>query len=561
MKRIGLNSRAAGAILLAFVLGFHSVAAEPQHGAVATVQALATDAAVAAMKHGGNAIDGTIAAALTLGVVDGFNSGIGGGCFMLVRRADGSVVAIDGRETAPQAGSRDMFLRNGQAETKLSQTGPLASGVPGSLAAYDYAARQFGKLPLRQHLLAAAKIAADGFVIDPNYARRIEATAAELKQFPASREIFLHADGTARRSGETLVQVDLAKTYRAVAEHGVDWFYRGAYADATADWMKKNGGLLTRADFEKYEVRIREPVRTTYRGHEIVGFPPPSSGGVHVAQILNILEQFDLKSMGRDSADFIHVITEAMKLAFADRAFWLGDPDFVPVPRGLVNKDYARQLAKTIRMDRAAAPPRHGEPARPQDDVFGKHTTHFSISDGEGNWVACTATVNTTFGSKVVIPGTGVVLNNQMDDFSLQPGVANYFGLIGGEQNAIAPGKRPLSSMSPTIVLLEGKPILSVGAAGGPTIISQVVLAVINVVDFKMDLKSALARPRFHHQWSPDELKLEKTIAEKVQRDLEKRGHKIVRVDSLASTQAVEKHSMEFSAEHEPRGHGKATVW
>ncbi|HEY2953130.1 MAG TPA: gamma-glutamyltransferase [Verrucomicrobiae bacterium] len=539
-----------------------SAPAEGRQGVAATIQPLATDAAIEAMKSGGNAIDAAVAAALTLGVVDGHNSGIGGGCFLLLRLADGSFAAIDGRETAPGAARRDMFLRDGKADPQLSQTGALASGVPGSLAAYDLAIRRYGKLPLKQHLLAAARIAEEGFRLDRAYAGRLAATAGELKQFEASRAVFLREDGSACKAGEVFKLPDLAKSYRAMSEQGVQWFYRGPFAQALEQWMMRHDGALTAEDFWKYEVKLREPVTNTYRGFQIIGFPPPSSGGVHVAQILNILENFDLKAMGANSPDFIHVVTEAMKLAFADRAHWLGDPDFAAVPRGLVSKEYAARLAKQIRLDRATPVPRHGTPADAGQNVFGKHTTHFSTADADGNWVACTATINTSFGSKVVIPGTGVVLNNQMDDFS-QPGATNFFGLVGAEANAIAPGKRPLSSMSPTIVLKDGRPVLSVGAAGGPTIISQTVLAILHTIDFGMSVEAALAQPRFHHQWNPDELKIERKAGAATLRELEKRGHKVAPVDSLGAAQAVawEANKKTFVGAADPRSEGRAGAW
>src|SRR5437667_5715804 len=527
---------------------------------VATVHPLATDAAVETFRKGGNAIDAAVAAALTLGIVDGQNSGIGGGCFMLIRLADGRFVAIDGRDTAPTGATRDMFVRDGKADPELSLTGPLAAGVPGALAAYDEALRRYGKLPLKELLLAAAKIAEHCFAINRHYAERLAASAKELKMFEASRAAFL-PDGVGKEAGAILRLPDLAKTYRAIAEAGPDWFYRGPFATATADWMKNNGGRLAVEDFRGYQAKLRESVFTTYRGCQLVGFPPPSSGGVHVAQILNVLENLDLKTMGPGSADSIHMVTEAMKLAFADRAYWLGDPDFAKVPRGLVAKDYAAKLAGRIRKDRVAVVPQHGTPD--SEDVFEKHTTHFSTADAEGNWVACTATINTSFGCKVVVPGTGVVLNNQMDDFSAQPGATNYFGLVGGEANAIAPGKRPLSSMCPTIVLKDGKPILSVGAAGGPTIISQTVLAIINTIDFAMNPATALAQPRFHHQWRPDELIVEKRIGEDALRQLEKRGHQLKRTDSLGAAQAVGVSSTGhgFLGAHDPRVEGKAAGW
>jgi gamma-glutamyltranspeptidase/glutathione hydrolase len=536
--------------------------AQTGRGIVATVHPLATDAAVETLKQGGNAIDAAVAAALTLGIVDGQNSGIGGGCFMLIRLADGKFVAIDGRETAPAAATRDMFVRGDKADPELSLTGPLAAGVPGALAAYDYALRRYGRLSLKALLPGGAKIAEHGFPVSRHYAQRLAASAKELNLFEASRTAFL-PDGVPKEAGAILRLPDLAKTYRAIADNSPDWFYRGPFAAATADWMKNNGGRLTVEDFREYQAKLREPVFTSYRGFQVAGFPPPSSGGVHVAQILNIMENFNLKTMGPGSADFIHLVTEAMKLAFADRAYWLGDPDFAKVPRNLVAKGYAAKLAKQIRMDRAAVVPQHGTPESATEDVFQKHTTHFSTADAEGNWVACTATVNTSFGCKVVVPGTGVVLNNQMDDFSAQPGATNYFGLVGAEANAIAPGKRPLSSMSPTIVLKDGKPILSVGAAGGPTIISQTVLAIIHTIDFGMDPATALAQPRFHHQWKPDELIVEKGIGEEVLGQLEKRGHKLKRTDSLGAAQAVgaSSTSQGFLGAHDPRVEGKAAGW
>lgn len=510
-----------------------------EHGMLATVHPLATRAGVDAFRRGGNAVDAAVAAALTLGVVDGHNSGIGGGCFLLIRLADGRLVAIDGRETAPAASTRDMYIRDGKADTALSQTGALASATPGALAAYEHAVRNFGKRPLKEQLLAAADLAEKGFPIDSTYASRLKAAATNLARFPASREIFLKADGAPYREGEVLKQADLARSYRAIAGEGTKWFYDGPFARATGDWMAANGGRLAAADFRQYRIELREPILSTYRGYRIASFPPASSGGVHVAQLLNILETRDVKAMGANSVDCIHFVAEAMKLAFADRAFWLGDSAFAKVPRGLVSKEYAKALAGKIRMDRATVVEGHGTPERAQDDVFGKHTTHFSAADAEGNWVACTATVNTGFGSKVVVPGTGILLNNQMDDFALQPGVANHFGLVGGDANAVAPGKRPLSSMSPTIVFRGEEPILAVGAAGGPTIISQTLLAIVSVIDFGMDVPAAVGAPRFHHQWSPDELKIENTFGETVLKGIGERGQKLAPIRAFGACNAV----------------------
>jgi gamma-glutamyltranspeptidase/glutathione hydrolase len=372
--------------------------------------------------------------------------------------------------------------------------------------------------------------------------------------------LLFHEDGMPLTEGETLKQPDLAISLRALAEQGPDWFYRGAYAAKVAEWMKANGGIITAKDFASYHIALREPVRGTYRGAEIVSFPPPSSGGVHVLEILNILETFELPKL--DEPTRVHVIAEAMKLVFADRAHWLGDPDFAPVPRGLLSKEYAKSLAGRIKLDSVLAVPIHGEPPDATTDIFGKkHTTHFSVADAEGNWVACTQTVNTSFGSKVIVPGTGIFLNDQMDDFSAQPGVPNAFGLVGAEANAIGPRKRPLSSMSPTIVLRDGRPILAVGAAGGPTIISQTVLNLIGVLDLGLSLDAALAQPRFHHQWQPDALRLEARSSDAVREFLTKLGHPLDPATNIGASNGVAWSDGIFTAASEPRLPSEAAAW
>jgi len=529
-------------------------------GAVATVDPIATDAAIHALKNGGNAFDAAVSAGLTLGVVNGYNSGIGGGCFVVARLANGKVMTLNGREQAPAKAHRDMYLRNGKADTNLSQTGALAIGVPGALKAYAELSRNHGKLPFSVHLENAAKIAEDGFKIPTAYAGRIRVKVRDIRKFPAAAKILLDQNGNPKRAGQILKQADLANTYRQVAKHGTDWFYKGPFAEKTAAWMKSNGGIMSVGDFARYHTTDLDPVRTTYRGYTILGMPPPSSGGVHVAQILNMLEGYDLRKIDPKSADFYHLITESMKLAFADRAHWLGDPAFTKVPKGLVDKGYAKELAERIDLKKASTVKTYGNPPRSNEDVFSKHTTHFSCADSEGNWVAITATINTSFGSKVVIPGTGVIMNNEMDDFAAAPGVPNAFGLLGTEANSVAPGKRPLSSMSPTIVLKDNKPILAVGAAGGPTIITQTLLALIHTLDYGLPVKEALAQPHFHHQWKPDSIRIERKAGEDVLKDLKQRGHQLKVYSSMGATQAVGFFNGQFQSAHDPRLKGKATV-
>ena len=562
------TAAAAATLPLAGFSAAHSAAAESanigraKRAMVATVHPLATDAGVNALKRGGNAIDAAIAAAITLGVVDQHNSGLGGGCFILLRTADGNHVGIDGRETAPAKATRDMYLQNGKPQPTLSQTGPLAVATPGALAAYDETLRYHGRLKLAELLLPAAEIAEAGFPLDRIYAGNIRSTRDSLAKFEAGRKLLLADDGSPLPEATVVKQPDLAQILRAIAKYGTRWFYRGEFAQMVGRWMSDNGGILSAEDFAGYRCRIRAPIATSYRGHDLLGFPPPSSGGIHVAQILNILCHFDLDATyHRDRVEFIHIVAEAMKLAFADRAHWLGDPDFAKVPRGLADEKYAAELAARIDRDKATPVPQHNLPPDWETNTFGKHTTHIAAADVDGNWAAITQTINTSFGSKVMVPGTGVFLNNEMDDFSIFPGQPNAFGLVGSESNAIAPFKRPLSSMSPTIVLdREGQPLMTLGAAGGPTIITQVVHALIRLLDVILPLEGALSLPRFHHQWSPDELRIEEGLDENSRQGLQQRGHQLKVVPRMGVTQLVrwEPLTKEFVGACDPRVPGKA---
>jgi len=527
-------------------------------GFVASVQPLATQAGLDALRAGGNAIDAAAAVALTLGVVDGHNSGIGGGCFFLARLADGTFIALDGRETAPAKATRDMYLKDGQVVSELSKTGPLASATPGALAVYDEAVRRHGKLSFVKAFSAGIHHADQGFPIDRVYAKKLAGQVTNLALFPSSKAIFLKPDGSPYLEGETIVQKDLAESYRQMAKNGTAWFYQKTFPETVGKYMKANGGILSAKDFQEYRIQKRTPLTSSYRGWTILGFPPPSSGGVHVAQMLNILEAIESKVPKSGTPEFIHRMTEVMKLAFADRAYWLGDPAFANVPRGLTNAVYAKELAAKIDSKKATSV-EHGTPPDWQNNCFDKHTTHFSVADTEGNWVSCTATINTAFGSKVVIPGTGILLNNQMDDFAVAPGVPNHFKLVGGEANAISPGKRPLSSMSPTLVMKDDHVVMAIGAAGGPTIISQVLLGLTYALDSKMKPAEVVSHPRFHHQWSPDQIRMEKSIPAETREKLKTMGHTIDEAEDFGTSQILIQNSDgSFSGATDPRCVGQA---
>ena len=520
------------------------------HGAVASVNPLATQVGLDVFARGGNALDAAAAVAFALGVVDSHNSGIGGGCFILVHTASGETYAFDGREMAPGGATRDMFIQNGEAVSDLSKTGALAIGVPGSVAALFQMQKRGGKLRFKDVLLPSATLAEQGFPIDKVLAVRLAKTAPKLAQFPPSAAIFMPS-GKALAEGDLLVQKDLAHTYRLLAKHGPKYFYQGEFAQRVHAWMSKHGGIVTQKDFANYAVIERAPIQTDAGPFTVLGFPPPSSGGVHVAQILAMLDANDVSSM--KEADRYHYIIEANKLAFADRAEWLGDSDFVSVPRGLIDPKYMQKRGAEIHATKATGDVRFGLPPSYKTDIFSKHTTHVATADTAGNWVAITTTLNTSFGSKVTIPGTGVLMNNQMDDFSAQPGVPNAFGLVGAEANAVAPGKRPLSSMSPTIVMRDGKPVMTLGAAGGPTIISQVSQTIFNHLFLKKPLSQAMSAPRVHHQWKPNMVFIDKFASEGLHSELEARGHILKVWPAFGATQAISLDKGKLVAESEPR--------
>ncbi|KAB8312411.1 gamma-glutamyltransferase [Erwinia endophytica] len=517
---------------------FHPVT--EQHGMVASVDATATQVGVDILKQGGNAVDAAVAVGYALAVTHPQAGNLGGGGFMLIRTAAGHTTAIDFREMAPTRASRDMFLdAQGNADSKKSLTSPLASGVPGTVAGFALANKEYGTLPLRQLIAPAIKLARDGIVVNESLANDLQVYGKEvLLSHPNSKAIFYKADGTPYLRGEKLVQRNLAHSLELIAQRGPDAFYKGPIADQIAKEMAAHGGLIDQADLASYKAVERKPVSGSYRGYEVYSMPPPSSGGIHIVQILNILENFDLAKMGFGSADAMQVMAEAEKYAYADRSEYLGDPDFIQVPTSaLTSKAYAKSLAQQIDLNKA----------RPSTDIKpGKlapyesnQTTHFSVVDGQGNAVAVTYTLNTNFGSGIVAGDSGILMNNEMDDFSAKPGTPNVYGLVGGEANAVQPYKRPLSSMSPTIVVKDGKTWLVTGSPGGSRIITTVLQMIVNSIDFGMNVAEASAAPRFHHQWLPDQLRVEKGFSPDTLKLLTMKGQHVKVLPAMGSTQSI----------------------
>jgi gamma-glutamyltranspeptidase/glutathione hydrolase len=493
-------------------------------GAVVTAESHATQAGLAVLRSGGNAIDAAVAVALTLAVTHPQAGNLGGGGFMVIRLADGAATTLDFRETAPARAHRDMYLqKDGAVHPDKSLWGALAGGVPGSPSGLWAAHQKFGSKPFADLAKHAIRLARDGFEVDHFLAGALHDKREVLGRFPSTRAVFFTGDRPLRQ-GERLVQTDLAGTLQRLAAGGGDGFYQGETARRIAAHQQATGGWITKADLAAYRPAWRDPLRGTYRGHEVLAMPPASSGGIALIQMLNILEGYDLRASGFGSSQTIHLLSEAMQRAYADRSRWLGDPAFFKVPqKGLLAKDYAARLRASIDLD-AVSEVRPGVPegARESDD-----TTHFSIVDAAGNAVSCTTTINSTFGSGLVVEGVGFLLNNEMDDFSAKPGVPNQFGLVGGEANAIAPGKRMLSSMTPAIVLREGRVRLVLGSPGGGRIINTVLQVVLNVVDHRLGIERAVRAPRVHHQWKPGHLMWERTsLSADVRAALTRKGHR-----------------------------------
>ena len=531
------------ALLLSIILGGcvsaqrgEVTSAQGANGVVVASHPIAAAIGLDVLLAGGNAVDAAVATGLALGVVDQFNSGIGGGGFIVIRMADGAIYAIDGREAAPAAASRDMYLRSGKFDPSLSQASLLAVGVPGILALYGKALELAGSKSFSELISPSIEVAEQGFGLDEYYVSRYNKAVEELNKDAASAEVYFRSDGSHLKVGDVLKQPDLARTYKRLEQEGVDYFYHGDFAERLTEYMNESGGLITVDDMANYSAKLREPIIGTYHGCEIIGMPPPSSGGVHITQILNMLEASSILE-GKNDWDVgaISWTARFMRKAFEDRAAYLGDTDFYPVPVGrLTSKDYGESCVKAI----MGETPSFVE-SRSESGLALGHTTNICVIDRWGNAVAINQTVNLTFGAKITLPGTGVILNNEMDDFSAQPGVPNAFGLIGSEANAIAPGKRPLSSMSPTIVVRGDKPILILGGAGGPTIITAVLQTIIDVLDFNQELSTAMAQPRFHHQFKPDVLVMEHEMSTWTMLRLLLKGQVSVRRPELGRVNAI----------------------
>ena len=508
-------------------------------GMVSTAEANATRVGLDILKKGGNAVDAGVAVGMTLAVTLPRAGNIGGGGFMIVHdRKSGKTVALDFREKAPKAASRDMFLDEaGNADPNKSRFSYLASGVPGTVRGLALATEKYGTMKWADLLAPAIRLAEEGFPVYPDLASSLALTLGRKRFNEEARKAFTRTNGTLYQSGDLLKQPDLARSLRLIAEDP-DAFYTGPIARKMAGEMKKEGGMITMDDLESYQAVSRQPLLGNYRGYTVASMPPPSSGGVHLVQMLNILERFPLRDWGHNTAKTVHHVTETMRLAYADRSKHLGDSDFVEVPlKGLISEAYADHLRKKINPT-TATPSTSIGPGRPQD-YESDETTHFSIIDGEGNAVSCTYTLNFSYGSGIMIPGTGILMNNEMDDFSAKPGVPNAFGLIGGEANAVAPEKRMLSSMSPTIVLKDGEPFLVTGSPGGSRIITTTLQVIMNVIDHDMNPAEADAAVRFHHQWYPDALRVERGFPGDTKDLLEAMGHKVRVEGSIGASQTI----------------------
>jgi len=514
-----------------------AAAVRAEHGMVVSAQVLASEVGRAVLQRGGNAIDAAIATGFALAVVYPWAGNIGGGGFMVVRFPDGRVTSIDFREKAPLAARPEMFLdRNGEYSSVIHHDSHLAVGVPGTVAGFALAHEKYGKLSWAELVRPAVRLAAEGFPLTPSLARSFAGVLPAMRQYPASIAQFSRA-GAPYGAGDTWRQPDLARTLERIMSGGRDGFYRGETASLLAAEMRRGGGLITEEDLARYQARERAPVRGSYRGWEIISMPPPSSGGVALLEMLNILEGYDLGAMGHNTAPYVHHVTEAMRRAFRDRARFLADQDFAEVPVArLTSKSYAASL-------RAEIDPQHASPSNPADVAVvaeSEHTTHYSVVDADGMAVSVTYTLEAGYGSKIVVPGAGFLLNNEMGDFNGKPGLTTETGLIGTSPNLARPEQRMLSSMTPTILVKDGQLAAVIGSPGGRTIINTVLCTVLDLVDFRLGIQEAVNAPRFHHQWLPNTLRVEADgITPEVAGALRAMGHTVTVAGRQGSVQAI----------------------
>ena len=511
-----------------------------KNGMVATQEALASDIGLQILKDGGNAVDAGVAVGFALAVTLPRAGNIGGGGFMMIYDAkQGKTIALDYREKAPSSASRDMYLDDeGNAVSDLSRYHGLAVGVPGTVAGLLKALEEHGTMSREQVMAPAIALAEDGIEVTAGLSESLTALSDRLQKWPSTKKVFFKADGSAYQPGERLKQPELARSLKRIAVQGADGFYKGKTARDIVKAVNEAGGSMSLQDLADYEAIARVPVKGDYRSYEIVSMPPPSSGGIHIIEILNILEGYPLRDYGQNSAQTIHLMAEAMQLAYADRAEYLGDSDFIDVPAsGLTSQAYADNLRTLIDPNKAtpAATIKANNPLPYESD----QTTHFSIVDKDGNAIANTYTLNFSYGTGLVADGTGILLNNEMDDFSAKPGVPNGYGLIGGDANAVEANKRPLSSMSPTLVFKDNKPYIVTGSPGGSRIITTVTQIISNVIDHDMNIAEATHAPRIHDQWLPDEIRIEKALNVDTVKKLESMGHTVSPKSAMGSTQSI----------------------
>jgi gamma-glutamyltranspeptidase/glutathione hydrolase len=549
------------AIVGALSVAIGSPAAEPRpavearNGLVVCASPPAAEVGVSILRAGGNAVDAAVATAFAMAVTYPVAGNIGGGGFMLVHPPNGRPTVIEYRETAPAAATADMFVKG------VDHYRHTVTGVPGTVRGLAMAQKRFGKLPWKQVVEPAIRLAADGFTLEPWSASSLNALVASSPHHAELRRVFGKSNGnTSWDAGDLLVQPDLARTLRLIADQGPDAFYTGPVADLIASEMRAGGGLITKADLAAYKAVEREPVHGTYRGYDVYAPPPPSAGGIGLVEMLNILETFDLKKLGRWSPVTLHLVAEAMRRAFCDRAHYLGDPAFTAIPANLTTKDYARSLAASIDPNKAT-PSESLAKDIPLTDGEGDSTTHFSVIDKDGFAVANTYTLENSYGSRVVVRGAGFLLNNEMTDFNVRPGVTTRRGSVGTPPNQIAPGKRMLSSQTPTIVARNGRVFLITGSPGSRTIPNTVLCVLLNIIDFGMDVQAAVDEPRLHHAWFPDELRMERIRSHADAADrLRAMGHRVVgeRTQGDAHTILVDPASGVYRGAADHRIMGKA---